>query len=242
MTRKGERRADQLRKVTMRRNFVRSADGSVLISLGHTKVLCTAKVEEKVPSFLRRSGKGWITAEYGMLPASTDTRKPRPTLGKIDGRAAEIQRLIGRSLRAVTDLALLGERAVWIDCDVLQADGGTRVASITGGYVALVEALRKLSKAKVLLDWPLRNQVVAISVGIVGGEVLLDLDYDEDSSAEVDLNIVMTEKGDLIEIQGTAEQRPFRKTELEKMLRVAAKGVRELLLIQASVIGGGRKP
>jgi len=239
MTRKGERRADQLRKVALRRNIVRSADGSVLISLGQTKVICTAKVEEKVPHFIRGSGKGWITAEYGMLPASTDTRKPRPSLGRIDGRTAEIQRLIGRSLRAAADLSLLGERTVWIDCDVLQADGGTRVASITGGYVALAEALRKLLRAKLLQGWPLCSQVLAVSVGIVGGKILLDLDYEEDSSAEVDLNVVMTERGSIIEIQGTGEQRPFKRKELLTMLTLAAKGVRELVPIQMKALGGG---
>ena len=193
MKRKGNRRANEVRKVKIKPAFVRTAEGSCLVTLGNTKVLCTAKVEGKVPPFLRGSGHGWVTAEYGMLPGSTQTRKSRGR-GLLEGRQAEIQRLIGRALRAVTALERLGERTVWIDCDVIEADGGTRVASITGAYVALVEALKAMQKKGLITEWPLTHYVGAISVGIVDGALLLDLDYEEDSRAEVDLNVVMTEK------------------------------------------------
>lgn len=241
--RKGNRRPDEIRKVSLRTDFISTALGSVLISLGETKVVCTAVIEERVPPFLRGTGKGWVTAEYGMLPASTSTRKPRAgTFGKSDGRAAEIQRLIGRSLRAITNLELLGERTIWVDCDVLQADGGTRVAGITGGYVALVEALRGLAKKEVFVEWPVREAVAAISVGIVDGKALLDLDYGEDVAADVDMNVVMTSSGRMVEIQGTAEQKPFRQVELLKMLKLARKGIRQLFAHQESTLGRGLKP
>jgi len=221
-----------MRKVLIKKNVVGNADASVLISAGDTKVICTATVEEKAPPFLAGTGMGWVTAEYGMLPASGGRRIPRPRIGKINGRIMEIQRLIGRALRSVTRLDKLGERTIWMDCDVIEADGGTRTASITGAYVALSLAMRKLRDAGLVPEIPLKEAVAAVSVGKVKGRTLLDLDYEEDSSADVDMNVVMTESARLVEIQGTAEKTPFSKRELDRMIRLAAKGVRELITLQ----------
>src|SRR5665213_1873470 len=213
--RSDKRPADQLRQITLTPNYLEHAEGSVLIETGRTKVICTASVEDRVPPFLRNSGKGWVTAEYGMLPRATSTRTQREaTAGKVGGRTQEIQRLIGRSLRAVMNLPALGERTVWIDCDVIQADGGTRTASITGAFVALALALEKLQQRGTLKTIPLSDYVAATSVGIVDGEVLLDLAYEDDSRAEVDMNIVKTGDGRFIEVQGTAEAIPFGRDAL----------------------------
>lgn len=211
-------------------------EGSVLIEAGDTKVICTASVDDKVPPFLKGSGQGWVTAEYAMLPRSTPTRNPRDQRGPT-GRAQEIQRLIGRSLRAVTDLAALGERTIWVDCDVIQADGGTRTASITGAFVALVEALDRLRQQGLLKEIPIRDYVAAVSVGIVEGEARLDLCYAEDSQARVDMNVVMTGRGELVEIQGTGEQAPFTRQELAELMSLAEKGIEELILEQKAVLG-----
>src|SRR5262245_52349089 len=216
--RSDNRAPDQMRPLNLIPDFISTAEGSVLIELGNTRVICTASVDEAVPSFMRNSGKGWITSEYGMLPRSTLTRTPRESSkGRIGGRTHEIQRLIGRSLRAVTDLARLGERTVWIDCDVIQADGGTRTASITGAFVALGLALEKLVEAGTLTAVPLKDFVGAVSVGIVDGEILLDLSYEEDSRADVDLNFVMTAGRKLVEVQATAEHQVFDDHQLAKM-------------------------
>ncbi len=219
--------------------FISTAEGSVLIELGNTRVICTASVEEMVPQFLKGSGKGWVTSEYAMLPRSTLTRTPRESArGRIGGRTHEIQRLIGRSLRAVTDLARLGERTLWIDCDVIQADGGTRTASITGSFVALGLALQKLVEAGTLKAVPLRDFLAATSVGIVDGEILLDLAYEEDSRAEVDMNFVLTGSKKIVEIQATAEQHPFDDAQLQRMMDLARRGVEELIARQRSILGG----
>jgi ribonuclease PH len=210
-------------------------DGSVEIAMGDTRVICTAFVEEGVPSFKKDSGEGWVTAEYNMLPGSTLTRKRR-NIGKVDGRSSEIQRLIGRSLRSIVDFKALGERTVTIDCDVIQADGGTRTASITGGYVALALAMKKLQKEGRLTAWPLRDQVVAISVGIVAGQACLDLCYREDSRAQVDMNVVMAGDGSIIEVQGTGEEAPFTRKELNDLLDLAEKGSCELAKLQREVL------
>lgn len=231
------RKERQLRPVVITPSYIKHADGSVLIEVGDTRVICTAKLEDKVPPFLRNSGKGWITAEYGMLPSSSQVRIVRDAArGRIGGRTHEIQRLIGRSLRAIADLERLGERTVWIDCDVIQADGGTRTASITGAYVALVEAARRLAKQGVIREELIRDSVAAVSVGIVNGKVLLDLAYDEDSRAEVDMNIVMTGSGKFIEVQGTAESAPFTKGKLDRMAEIAQQGIRELFKVQKKVL------
>jgi ribonuclease PH len=231
--RAGERKEEQLRPITITPNYIKHADGSVLIRVGDTHVICTAKLEDKVPTFLRHSGQGWITAEYGMLPSSSQVRIPREAArGRIGGRTHEIQRLIGRSLRAVADLNSLGERTVWMDCDVIQADGGTRTASITGAYVALVEAARRWTGKGILQRDLLKEAVAAVSVGIVGGKILLDLDSEEDGHADVDMNFVMTESGRFVEVQGTAEITPFTKAEMDRMVRVAWKGIRNLLQVQ----------
>jgi ribonuclease PH len=231
------RKPKQLRPLSITPGYIKTADGSVLIEVGDTKVICTAKLEERVPPFLRNSGKGWITAEYGMLPGSSQVRIGRESVrGKIGGRTHEIQRLIGRSLRAIADLKSFGERTVWIDCDVIQADGGTRTASITGAYVALVEAMRRwLSKGIITVD-PIRDSVAAVSIGIVDGKILLDLAYDEDSRADVDMNFVMTGSGKFIEVQGTAESAPFTKKQMERMTEVAQQGIRELVKAQQKII------
>ena len=228
---------NSLRPVTMKRNCIMHAEGSCLISCGNTKVLCTASVEDKVPPFLRGSGKGWVTAEYALLPRSTAVRVPRDAVkGRINGRSQEIQRLIGRSLRAAVDLDALGERCITLDCDVLQADGGTRTASITGAYVALVDALRWLRGTGAFEKLPLRSQVAAVSVGKVDGRLLLDLCYDEDSSAEVDFNVVMNGHGDFVEVQGTGEGGVFSRAEMNGMLDLAASGISELMEAQRTTL------
>jgi ribonuclease PH len=224
-----DRGPEGLRPVSIETGFVRSADGSALIALGETRVICTASVAEEVPRWLKGGGRGWVTAEYAMLPASTGERKARDSArGRPDGRSVEIQRLIGRSLRVAVDFEALGERAVWIDCDVLQADGGTRCAAITGGYVALRLALAKLVDAGELAALPLRDSVAAVSVGMVDGEPRCDLDYSEDSSAEVDANVVMTGTGGLVEVQATAERLPLSRTSLDELLELAEAGIVEL--------------
>ena len=236
--RSDKRPADQLRQITLTPNYLEHAEGSVLIETGRTKVICTATVEDRVPPFLRNSGKGWVTAEYGMLPRATSTRTQREaTAGKVGGRTQEIQRLIGRSLRAVMNLPALGERTVWIDCDVIQADGGTRTASITGAFVALALALEKLQQRGTLKTIPLSDYVAATSVGIVDGEVLLDLAYEDDSRAEVDMNIVKTGDGRFIEVQGTAEAIPFGRDALNQLLDIADIGIRQLIDKQRAIVG-----
>lgn len=227
------RALDALRPVTFERHFTRYAEGSVLVSFGETRVLCNASVEDRVPPFMRGEGRGWVTAEYSMLPRATHTRSMREAAkGKVSGRTQEIQRLIGRSLRAVTDLDALGEITVQIDCDVLQADGGTRTASITGAYVALHDALQGLVDAGKLSQLPLLDSVAAISVGIVEGQALLDLEYVEDSNADVDMNYVITGRGEFVEVQGTAEERPFTRVQMDEMRDLAMAGCRELALLQ----------
>lgn len=231
------RKNDEMRNVKITRNFVKNAEGSVLIEIGNTRVICTATIEEKVPPFLRDQKKGWVTAEYGMLPRSTHTRTKREaTNGKVGGRTHEIQRLIGRSLRAVIDLYQLGERTVWLDCDVIQADGGTRTASITGAYIALNDAIQYALKAGLISKTPLKDYLAAVSVGIVDNEARLDLNYAEDSAAEVDMNIVMTGSGKLVEIQGTAESDPFSKDMLNAQLQLAEKGIHHLIEIQREIV------
>jgi ribonuclease PH len=231
VTRHDGRRPDQLRPVTLTRDFIRHAEGSVLVECGDTKVICTASVEDRVPPFLRGQGRGWVTAEYGMLPRSTATRTPRETT-RTGGRAQEIQRLVGRSLRAVVEAAKLGERTFWVDCDVIQADGGTRTAAITGGFVALADAFARLVELQALPRVPLRDSVAAVSAVIVGGTAVLDLDYVEDSSAEVDMNVVMTGAGAFVEIQGTAEQTPFAPDRLQEILALARIGIGQLVTLQ----------
>ncbi|MGH9492187.1 MAG: ribonuclease PH [Terriglobales bacterium] len=235
--RSDNRTPDQMRPVKITTDYLSTAEGSALIELGNTRVICTASVEEGVPQFLRGRGKGWITCEYGMIPRSTLTRTPRESSrGRVGGRTHEIQRLIGRSLRAVTDLARLGERTLWIDCDVLQADGGTRTASITGAFVALGLAMQKLVEAGTLSAAPIRDFVAATSVGVVDGEVLLDLTYEEDSRAEVDLNFVMTGGKRFVELQATAEQRPFDDAQLKRMMELARKGIESLVARQQAAL------
>ena len=235
--RKDGRLPGELRPVDIVRNYIVHAEGSALIEMGRTRVLCTASVENRVPGFLSGQGMGWVTAEYSMLPRSTETRTPRETYGRVHGRSYEIQRLVGRALRAALDLKALGERTIWVDCDVLQADGGTRTAAITGGFVALYDAVRWMrSRGMVEFD-PVVHQVAAVSVGVVDGEVLLDLNYEEDFRAEVDMNVVMTEDGGLVEVQGTAEGRPFAKEEMDRMLALAEKGIRYLIEAQREVLG-----
>jgi ribonuclease PH len=231
------RQPKQLRPLTITPGYIKTADGSVLIEFGDTKVICTAKLEERVPPFLRNSGKGWITAEYGMLPGSSQVRIARESSrGKVGGRTHEIQRLIGRSLRAVADLPSLGEKTIWIDCDVIQADGGTRTASITGAYVALVDATKRwLEKGIINVD-PIKDSVAAVSIGIIDGKILLDLSYEEDSRANVDMNFVMTGSGKFVEVQGTAESAPFTKKQMERMAEMAQDGIRELLSAQKKVL------
>jgi ribonuclease PH len=229
---------NQLRTVKLTSGVMKFAEASCLVEWGDTKVICTATVEEKVPPFLRNSGTGWVSAEYGMLPRSSSRRIEREaTKGRLGGRTQEIQRLIGRSLRTVTDLAQLGERTIVIDCDVIQADGGTRCASITGSFVALVDALRHLRKRKVMAALPVRDFVAAASVGMVNHKPVLDLSYAEDSVAEVDMNVVMTGRGGFVELQGTAERHPFRSIELSRMLRLATQGIHHLLSLQYRLLG-----
>jgi ribonuclease PH len=235
------RRLQEMRPVKITRNFLKHAEGSVFIELGETKVICTASVEEDVPRFLRESNQGWVTSEYAMLPRSTLTRTTRESAtGRIGGRTHEIQRLIGRSLRSVVDLTSFGKRTIWIDCDVLQADGGTRTAAITGSFVALAEAFRVLQKKGGVTSPPLKETVAAISIGIVGGKIHLDLNYGEDSRAEVDMNFVMTGRGGLIEVQGTAERTPFSDPELMKMLAIARRSILKLTDLQKEALGNLR--
>ena len=227
----------KIRPIQFVRSFTRYAEGSVLVSMGNTKVLCTASVSEDVPSFLKGKGKGWVTAEYSMLPRSTSDRTPRAAVkGKIDGRTHEIQRLIGRSLRSVMDFEALGERQVILDCDVLQADGGTRTASINGAFVALSDALDSLKKKGKIKTLPLREGVAAVSVGVVKGKPVLDLCYEEDSSADVDFNVVMTESGKFVEIQGTAEKEAFSRSQLDELLKLAEKGIRQVMVAQGKAM------
>jgi ribonuclease PH len=227
------RKNDQLRPVKITRNFTKYAEGSVYIEVGDTKVKCNVSVEDKVPPFLRGSGEGWITAEYNMLPRATDNRKIRDIAKlKIDGRTMEIQRLIGRALRSVVDLKALGEKTLWVDCDVIQADGGTRTTSISGAFIALVDAVNKLHKAKPFKIYPIRNFLAATSVGIVKDEMLLDLCYLEDSKAKVDMNIIMTDEGKFVEVQGTGEEEPFSRDELNELFNLGEKGIRNMIQIQ----------
>jgi ribonuclease PH len=236
--RSDQRPANELRDTTLTPNYLMHAEGSVLIDAGRTRVICAASVEDRVPPFLRNTGKGWVTAEYGMLPRATSTRTQREaSAGKVGGRTQEIQRLIGRSLRSVTNLAALGERTIWIDCDVLQADGGTRTASITGAFVALALALEKLRARDAIRSIPLSDYVAATSVGIVGGEPLLDLAYDDDSRADVDMNIVKTGDGRFIEVQGTAEAMPFGRDALLTLLDLADHGIAQLIEKQRAIVG-----
>jgi len=228
---------DELRPVKITPGFQPFAEGSVLIEIGQTRVICTASVEDKVPPFLRGSGSGWVTAEYSMLPRATLTRTVRDSMrGRISGRNQEIQRLIGRCLRAVTELSQLGERTIVLDCDVIQADGGTRTAAITGSYLALHQAVNSMSRMGLVSNMFLKNTVAATSVGISKGRILLDLNYDEDSTAEVDFNVVMTSAGDMVEVQGTAESRPFSRQTMDAMLELAGKGIQELVSIQQDFI------
>ncbi|MEW6516048.1 MAG: ribonuclease PH [candidate division FCPU426 bacterium] len=236
MTRYNQRAADAIRPLKLTRNYLRMVEGAVLIETGETKVICTATVQDEVPPFLRGKGQGWVTAEYGMLPRSSPERIQREAGRGRTGRTQEIQRLIGRSLRTVTDLRLLGERTVLLDCDVLQADGGTRTAAITGAYLALADACRSLTQKGRLAEWPLRDFVAAVSVGLVDGEMLLDLDYSEDSRAEVDMNVVMTGGGQLIEVQGTAEKQAFSRDQLNLMLDLAGRGIQSLISRQRELI------
>lgn len=238
MIRIDDRKNDEKRAVKITTEYLLHPEGSVLIEMGNTKVICTASVEEKVPPFLKGQGKGWVTAEYSMLPRSTHFRKIRDiSKGKLDGRTSEIQRLIGRSLRSVVDLKALGERTIWIDCDVIQADGGTRTASITGAFLALVIALKKLKANGSISTIPVTNYVAAISVGILGDTAVLDLCYEEDSTAKVDMNLIMTEDLKFIELQGTGEEAPFSRDELNTLLSYGEKGISELIEIQKEFIG-----
>ncbi len=238
MSRSDGRAPNQMRTVSIKKNFIKHAEGSVLIQVGDTKVICNASVEEKVPPFLRDKKQGWVTAEYSMLPRSTHTRMSRESSrGKVSGRTQEIQRLIGRSLRTVVDMEQLGERTIWIDCDVIQADGGTRTASITGAFVAMCLAMKQLKKDKKIEVIPVKDFVAATSVGILKGKKILDLEYSEDSVAEVDMNIVKTGRGGFVEIQGTAEKEPFSDKDMDAMLSLANKGIKELIALQKKTIG-----
>jgi len=235
MERSNGRATNELRPVKISRQFTNIPEGSVLIEIGQTRVLCTASVEEKVPPFQKGSGKGWVTAEYAMIPRATQTRTQREaSKGKLTGRTMEIQRLIGRALRSVVDLKKLGERTIWLDCDVLQADGGTRTAAITGAYVAMVDAIQFLMEKKLVRTNPVQDTLAAVSVGKVRGNVVLDLEYEEDSQAEVDMNVVMTGAGKFVEIQGTAEDIPFDRADLDRFLELAEQGIRSLMEVQKS--------
>lgn len=235
MTRIDGRVSHELRKIKVTKNYIKHAEGSCLIEFGDTKVVCTASVEEAVPSFLKNTGTGWVTAEYGMLPRSCETRIKRD---QASGRIQEIQRLIGRSLRAIVDMRQLGERTIKIDCDVIQADGGTRTVSITGGFIALAESLMALRKKRILSSVPITDYVAAISVGIIEGKLYLDLNYEEDSKADMDMNVVMVGKGDFVELQGTAERSPFSKDQIDKLLELARKGINELFIVQKDHLKG----
>ena len=231
------RKNDQVRQTKVTRNFTKYAEGSVYIEVGDTKVLCNVSIEDKVPQFLKGSGEGWITAEYNMLPRATDTRKIRDvTRLKVDGRTMEIQRLIGRALRSVVDLKALGEKTLWVDCDVIQADGGTRTTSITGAFIAMVDAVNKLHKERPFKIYPIRNFVAAISVGIVDDNKIIDLCYEEDSNAKVDMNIVGTEDGEFVEVQGTSEKSPMTREELNKLLDLGEKGLKQMIAIQKNAL------
>lgn len=239
MTRSDDRKPNQLRKVKIIPDYIEYAEGSCLIEVGNTRVVCTASIEEKVPLFLKGSGSGWITSEYGMLPRSCKNRVERDgAKGRASGRTYEIQRLIGRSLRSIVNLCSLGERTLWIDCDAIQSDGGTRCAGITGGFVALCLCLEKLKRDGLLKGEPLNDFLAAVSVGIIDGECMLDLTYEEDSRADADVNVVMTGSGHFIEIQGTAERHPFTKSELDKILMLAKRGIMELIDIQSRTLKG----
>ena len=232
------RKLEELRPVTIQRDYLKYAEGSVLIEVGDTKLVCSASIEDKVPPFLKGTGKGWVTAEYSMLPRSTEKRIPRDsTRGRINGRSSEIQRLIGRSLRSVVDLKSIGEHTIWIDCDVIQADGGTRTAAVTGSFIALVDAMRKLKEQKKWDSLPVNDYLAAVSVGKVGEEVRLDLCYAEDSIAEVDMNVVMTGGGRFVEVQGTAEGLPFTRDELHSIIDLAAQGIQQLIAYQKEILG-----
>ncbi len=231
------RKNEQIRPVKITRKYTKFAEGSVLIEVGETKVICTASIEDKVPPFLKGSGEGWITAEYNMLPRSTHVRKPRDIAKlKIDGRTMEIQRLIGRALRSVVDLKALGEKTIWIDCDVIQADGGTRTTSITGAFIALVDAVNKLHRERNFQVYPIRNFVTAVSVGIVDEQKVIDLCYEEDSNAKVDMNVVMTDEGEFVEVQGTGEEAPFNRSELNDLLSLAEKGAKQMIWAQKEAL------
>jgi ribonuclease PH len=238
MTRPHNRKPDQLRPISFKRKYTRAAPGSVLVKFGRTTVLCTCCIEKSVPEFLLGKGKGWMTAEYGMLPGSTDRRKPRDKAGKVDGRSVEIQRLIGRSLRAVLDLSKLGERTLWLDCDVIEADGGTRTASITGAFVALVDALQTIkSDLPTSIDQIITDSVAAVSVGHVDGEARLDLEYVEDRDADVDFNLVMTGRGKFIEVQGSGEEATFSRSELTKLVDLGSTGIEAITKLQKTALG-----
>lgn len=238
MIRIDNRATDEKRNVKITTDYLLHPEGSVLIEMGNTKVICTASVEEKVPGFLKGQNKGWVTAEYSMLPRSTHTRKVRDIArGKLDGRTSEIQRLIGRSLRSVVDLEKLGERTVWIDCDVIQADGGTRTAAITGAFVAMTMAMKKLIDKELIETLPVQTFLSAISVGVLEDEVILDLCYEEDSTAIVDMNVIMTGDGSIVEVQGTGEERPFTRQEMNQLMDTAEKGIKELTELQKDILG-----
>lgn len=238
MLRTYNRRYDQIRPIKVTRNYIKYSEGSVLIEMGDTRVICTASVEEKVPVFLRGTQQGWITAEYSMIPRANQIRNIRDSVkGKINGRSQEIQRLVGRSLRAVTHLEKLGPRMIWMDCDVIQADGGTRTTSIIGSFIALIDALKYLKAEKKIEDVPVKHFLGAISVGIVDGEMLLDLEFKEDSQAQVDMNIVMTERGGVVEIQGTAEERPFSMRNLNQLIKLAENGIQQVIEKEKEIIG-----
>ncbi len=239
MPRTDGRKDNEIRGLKITKDYIKYAEGSCLVELGNTKVIVTASVENGVPPFLRGTGQGWVTSEYSMIPRSCKSRVPREVAkGRPGGRTHEIQRLVGRSLRAVTDMTKFGERTIWLDCDVVQADGGTRCASITGSFVALVLAFEKIRKEKILNKIPLSDYVAAVSVGIINQEAALDLDYDEDSRAEVDMNVVMTGKGRFIEVQGTAEKEPFKKEDLNKMISLAQTGIEEIMRAQKKILKG----
>jgi len=238
MLRAYNRKYDEIRPIKIMRNYIKYSEGSVLIEMGDTRVICTASVEEKVPAFLRGTQQGWISAEYSMIPRANQVRNIRDSVkGKIDGRSQEIQRLVGRSLRAVTNLEKIGSRMIWTDCDVLQADGGTRTASIIGSFIALIDALQYLKAEKKIDTIPVKHFLGAVSVGIVDGEMLLDLDFKEDSHAQVDMNLVMTERGDVVEIQGTAEDRPFSMRNLIKLIELAEIGMKQVISVEKEIIG-----
>ncbi|AQM60188.1 MULTISPECIES: ribonuclease PH [Clostridium] len=231
------RKNDQIRNTKITRNYTKYAEGSVYIEVGDTKVLCNVSIEDKVPPFLKGSGEGWITAEYNMLPRATGTRKVRDIARlKIDGRTMEIQRLIGRALRSVVDLKALGEKTLWVDCDVIQADGGTRTTSITGAFIAMVDAVNKLHKEKPFKVYPIRNFVAATSVGIVNNEKIIDLCYEEDSNAKVDMNVIVTDEGEFVEVQGTGEEAPMKRSELNELLDLGEKGIKQMIALQKNAL------